>query len=289
MERPPRSDAPPKKKNEPPDILSCCCYHTPFCVCDVHELKAEVKIKVPNDEAMCAECYMMKRGKKPPPFTATIVPGVVPSAMAKLAKEPDSPKKSRAKKDDADDDTKSVGGESVASAASRLRKKKNANKCTWVPNPDNARARGYECCNEKFVHPANNLKLTTCAWHMTQCLRDHPDGISPVITIPNPYGLCAQHYLAELGQPCKAHPFPLPGMQVKLAKDHWKGKRHFAVPTEDPPEVITTREYEEPEEPQNWMQSMGLMVKVAIYKRSVSSYLCQLFNPFLVIYLIYNI
>eukprot|EP01032_Pedospumella_encystans_P013354 gene13354-15381_t len=268
VERPPRSDAPPRKKNDPPDILACCAYHTPFCICDVHELRADVKIKVPNDEAMCAECYMMKRGKKPPPFTATIVPGVVLSSMAKPPPVEASPKKSRPSDDD-HDDSKSVGGESVASQASRARRKVNANKCTWVPNPDNVKARGYECCNEKFLHPVNQLKLTTCAWHTTVCLRDHPPGVSPTITIPNPYGLCAQHYLAEKGEPVRPHPFPLPGMQIKLARDHWKGKRHFAVPKERPPEVIHAKEYEEPEEPQNWMQSLGRIATQQAYKRRV--------------------
>lgn len=252
MERPPHPDAPPRKKNDPPDILACCCYHTPNCVGDAHAYKEEVKIKVPNEAALCAECFMMNRGKRPPPFTATIVPGVVPSAMVKLS----APAKEKA----ADDG--SVGGDSVS-----IKAKKNANRCTWMPSQDNARARGYECCNDKYVHPVTKEKLTTCAWHTLQCVRDHSSGSSAVVTVPNEFGLCAQHYLAEKGHPVVAHAFPLPGMQVKLARDHWKGKRHYAVPKEDPPQVIVVKEYEEPDRPTDFADRLVNIVKTAVFNR----------------------
>lgn len=259
MERPPHPDAPPRRKNDPPDILACCCYHTPWCVSPTHELKEEVKIKVPNDAALCSECYMMERGKKPPPFTAIIVPGVVPSAMVKIT----APVKEKV----ADD--RSVGVDSAGAGSGGGKVRKNANRCTWVPNPSNVRTRGYECCNHKFVHPVTKEKLPVCAWHTLECLRDHPSGASAVVTIPNELGLCAQHYLAEMGHPVVAHSFPLPGMQIKLARDHWKGKRHFAVPNVDPPPVIVVKEYEEPEPPADLVDKMIKFVKMAFFYRYV--------------------
>lgn len=259
MEKPPRSDDPPKKKNEPPEILACCAYHTPFCVSDIHELKADVKIKVPNDEALCAECYMMKRGKKPPPLTPIIVPGAVLSAMAKPSTAASVATTAGAPLDD-----QSVGNESAFTLAKR---KRNANRCTWQPNPDNARTRGYECCNDKFIHPGNNIKLPTCPWHCTTCVRDHPGGSNATITVPNAYALCAQHYLAEMGHPVKAAPFPFPGMQLKLAKDHWKGKRHFAVPPDEPLPVLRAKEYEEPEPPEDMIQKWAHWVKMQFFNR----------------------
>lgn len=260
MERPPRSDAPPRRKNDPPDILACCCYHTPFCVSETHEPKEEVKIKVPNEAAYCSECFMMNRGRRPPPFTATIVPGVVPSAMVKLSVTPAVIKGGHA---DA-----SAGAESSGHKAH-----KNRNRCTWIPNPDNVRARGYECCNDKYVNPITNEKINTCAWHTLVCLRDHSSGSSAVVTVPNEFGLCAQHYLAERGHPVVAHAFPLPGMQIKLAKDHWKGKRHFAAPTDAPPPVIVVKEYEEPEGPADFTGSLLHAVKMAMFNRYSSVWL----------------
>ena len=267
MERPPRSDQPTKKKNEPADILACCCYHTPHCISEVHEINAEVKIKIPNSDAYCAECYMMKRGKKPPPLTATIVPGAVLSSMVKLSSPPATAKSATYKGNVSGldgTDAQSTSGESAYSAAKR---KKNANKCTWQSSIDNPRTRGYECCNEKFIHPITKIKFSTCSWHLTQCIRDHPDGINSVITVPNPFGLCSQHFLAETGQPVKPTVFPYPGMQVKLARDHWKGKRHFAVPKEEPPPVLVMKEYMEPYKPQDFVEKMVHVVKMAGFLR----------------------
>jgi hypothetical protein len=265
MVKPVRADDPPRKKGELPDVLACCCFHTPFCVGEIHELKSDIKIKVPNDEALCAECYMMKRGKKPPPLIATIVPGAVPSALAKLSV--DVPSSSGAGADDS-----SVGNDSAYTQAKR---KKNANRCTWQPNPDNVKTRGYECCNDRLVHPENNVKLPICAWHCTTCVRDHPGGSNPTITVPNPHALCAQHYLSEMGHPVKPPPFPFPGMQIKLAKDHWKGKRHFAVPKEEPPPVLELKDYEEPDPPADFVEGLVHFAKLQLFLRCVTR-LCSM-------------
>lgn len=264
MLKPPHPDDPPRKKNDPPEVLACCRYHTPFCVSDIHELRAQVKIKVPNDEALCSECYMMKRGKKPPPLIATIVPGAVPTALAR-AQSAGPPTSSGAI---ALYDDPSLGDDSHAlSPAGEARRKKHANRCTWQPHPDNTKARGYECCNDRLVHPLHDLKLPTCAWHCTACVRDHTGGSSSAITVPNEYALCAQHYLAEMGHPVKAPPFPYPGMQLKLARDHWKGKRHFAVPKEDPPPDLMLTEYEEPDPPSDFVDKMVHYVKNQMFQR----------------------
>ncbi|KAJ1383745.1 hypothetical protein B484DRAFT_20511, partial [Ochromonadaceae sp. CCMP2298] len=192
------------------EVLACCSFHTPYCVHESHE--EVVKIKVPNTLALCAECYMISKGRAPPPLSILIAPGVVPTSMAKS--------KLKEKKKE------------VVPTAKQL---KQPLLCAWVPNPDNANHRGFECSNGKFLDAHSMIPLNTCAWHTTQCVRVHPLGSASAVTVPNKHGLCAMHHLSEHGLPPPLHPFPLPGMVVRIAKDNWKSKQHFATPLSPPP------------------------------------------------------
>jgi hypothetical protein len=297
MDKPKRPDDPKpvgNRKNDLPEVFSCCAYHVPHCVSISHEPKEDVKIKVPNSDGLCAECFMIKRGRKPPMFTVAIVPGVVPTAMAKTPKPKTPTTANRGSlqsggrsggggrgdslldygdgsaadwdgEDGGDGFSAAAAGEESAAAVNR--RKKFINRCKWAPNPDIPRVRGYECCNDKLVHPETKLQMDYCVWHCTTCIRDHPPGSNAVVTVANKYGLCAQHYLAEMGHPVQASDFPYPGMQIKLAKDHWKGKRHYAVPRSEPPPVIEAKPYEEPPEPHDWVTKVIHFAKVAVFKR----------------------
>lgn len=65
-----------KLKKGEVECFPYCCYHVPFCVSEDHEPDARIKIRIPNTEALCAECYMMKLRKRPPPFNMETCPGI---------------------------------------------------------------------------------------------------------------------------------------------------------------------------------------------------------------------
>ncbi|RYH07695.1 hypothetical protein EON65_41525, partial [archaeon] len=67
--------ASPSKKEV--DYFPYCAYHVPFCISSNHNEGQSVKIRIPNLETLCAECYMMEHKKRPPNYKADNVPGVV--------------------------------------------------------------------------------------------------------------------------------------------------------------------------------------------------------------------
>jgi hypothetical protein len=283
-----------KDKEATIDYYQFCCYHIPFCCSGNHENNGEtVKIKAPNDLGFCSECFMLKMKKKPPPMSCDICPGVVPITLLSGAK-------AKAVKSSIDDELSSDGGDGgydngesegfesgIGSGKQFGKKKKKKEKnpllCQWIPNPTNEKLRIYECYNERVNDPDNNHRLPNCAWHLTKCLRVHPQGTNPIISIPNEYGLCSMHYLAEYG----IHPpnveIPYPGMKARALKDFWKTlPRHFAVPSiprvptpyasnsftaSTPPPDIMGKDYYPPAEPESFAQVMRNIAKYAAYKR----------------------
>jgi hypothetical protein len=280
-----------KDKEAVIDYYQFCCFHIPFCCSGNHENNGEnVKIKAPNDLGFCAECFMLKMKMKPPPMSCDICPGVVPITLL-------SGTKAKFVKSSVDDELSSDGGgyenesegfESGIGSGKQFGKKKRKKEknpllCQWIPNPTNEKLRIYECFNERVNDFDTNHRLPNCAWHLAKCIRVHPQGTNPIITVPNEYGLCSMHYLAEYG----VHPpfveLPYPGMKARTLKDFWKTlPRHFAVPSipytrspypsssftaSTPPPDIMGKDYYPPTEPESFAQIMRNIAKYAAYKR----------------------
>lgn len=259
-----------RRKNEPTDILPCCSYHTPHCVGigdGVHTFTDQVKIKIPNMEALCSECYMGKFSKKPQPFMTNTVPGVV-SVTTALAGANNANGEIISQQNTDVVSTTTVTN-TTKSRAGNI--KRRPNECQWIATTaSHPKARGYDCTNDMFVDPVSKQQLPTCAWHITQCIRFHRDtsSNSSLITVPNALGLCTMHYQIEVGQAPPEVSLPYPGMVAKLAKDHWKTNcKHFATPKEDPPPHIVPAVYKEPERPVLLAHKLLQITKLAKYKR----------------------
>ncbi len=238
-----------------------CCYHLPFCASGNHKSGDNIKIKLPNKEGFCAECFMLKMKKTPPHMTADICPGVVPVTLLGGAK-------SKKVKSIIADEEENEEKEANNQGRSRNAKKRNPLQCQWTPNPNNEKLRVYECLNERAVDPTTGARLPNCPWHLPKCTRAHPQGTNSVISIPNQFGLCAMHYLAEYGEHPTVHEIPYPGMRARQAKDFWKTfNRHFAVPRAIPPSDILTHEYQPLQQSDDFFERFSKIAKYAVYLR----------------------
>jgi len=215
-----------------PEMLPCCVYHTNYCTSDSHPINERVKIDIPNELALCSACYLSKKGMNCAALTPTMSPGVIPASL--MVKQSIAAfNRSSSKKNETNDSSTTV----IVTSNIQKSKLKN-NECMWIPQPGNMKTRGYECVNKKH----NGLE--TCLWHTMFCLRSHPnDKKNAVITIPNPLGLCAMHYLSEQGIPPPIVDIPFPGMIIKKSNDFWLKGRHFATPKKPPPEIIIPKPY----------------------------------------------
>lgn len=238
MIRRPRSND--KSGSSIPEMLPCCVYHTSYCTSDSHTTTTtstteRVKIDIPNELALCSECYLSKKGMQCAALTPTISPGVIPaSLMVKLSIAAFN----RSKNDISDGSNNNNNNATVVVTSNVQKSKLKNNECMWIPQPGNMKARGYECINKK------QKGLETCLWHTMFCIRSHPnDKKNAIITIPNPLGLCAMHYLSEQGIPPPIVSIPFPGMIIKKSNDFWLKGRHFATPKKPPPEIILPKPY----------------------------------------------
>lgn len=231
-----------------------CSYHLPFCCSSSHKPGENIKIKTPNIEGYCSECFMIKLKKKPPNITSDICPGVVPIIISKSGK------------------IKSLMEATVEETFAQTdsaskKKKKKPDRCNWVPNPSNETLRIYECANELMIDPKSNQKLSFCPWHQLRCVAIHPSSSSDIIQIPNDKGLCTMHYIAEYGHPPPVTAPPFPGMRTKRSKDFWKHMkaRHFATPKEAPPLPLQVHDYNPPDDPENIIDSMFRIYKYILF------------------------
>ncbi len=247
----------PKDSHAKEEVLQWCCFHNPVCAGEAH-LGATVqgsdevaKIKVPNAEGLCSECFMVKKRQKPLPLVAETCPGVV--VITAL----NSGKSTKARAPEAKAESKAAKG--------------RQNLCSWCPNPSNEEMRAYECNNALFEDPATQQKLATCAWHLTKCVLAHPSNSNNTIAVPNLLGLCAMHYLAQQGAPVEATPFPFPNMKIKKSRDFWKSATakgaHWAAPSREPPQNIVAKEYEEPEKASDFVHQIILAHKHMQFQR----------------------
>eukprot|EP00605_Chrysophyceae_sp_TOSAG23-4_P001573 GSChrysophyteH1.ASY1.ANO1.1726.1 assembled CDS len=105
--------------------------------------------------------------------------------------------------------------------------------CAWVAGRNEVHIRGWQCANK------------------------HTGGGSSVIETPNEYGLCENHYTAEHGDPPLEPDFPYPGMIVKKPKNAWMTEgHHWAAPKWAPNHPRYCAEYEPPEPPEDFVQSI---------------------------------
>jgi hypothetical protein len=211
-----RMEHPHRKVNHRPEILSFCCYHATECFSDSHSPNdPSVKIGIPNKLAYCVECYTLKVKKRIPPLTLQSAPGVVPVVvMSSLALLQSKTTEQRQERDAALRD----GNKKTAATGTSPtpKKKKKATTCQWKPNNNNEKLRLWMCTNPFHVDSAGKV-YETCLWHMTACMRAHEPNTNSSVAIPNMFGLCAMHYLAEQGKPLVATPFPYPGLDSLAA------------------------------------------------------------------------
>jgi hypothetical protein len=258
-----------KKANEQGMMVEIeyCPYHTRLCTDQSHvELDEPTEIRTPNAEALCSECYINKMRKQPPMFTVTTCPGLQNTTLTALGLEADLIEKGkhRAHSEEGTED-------------GRKWKRKVVTTCQWRPNPNNEELFGYMCNNNFFQLPAAELKkgepppvFDCCAYHLSQCYREHPVGASAVIVTPNEYGLCDMHYLAEFGDPpLKIDAVHIPGVVKGKAKDFWRRTkgRHWASPKSDPIADIYLHTFEVEPKPVDFIESIIRMNKRRLIRK----------------------
>lgn len=248
-----------------PEVMPFCVYHLPHCLSDLHQDGEQVRIRIPNGDALCSECYMLKKRSKPPALTADICPGVIPQTGMSGMKS----FKKLTSADGEESEIEKSPSSGQKHKTKQVRSKKRVGLCQWLPSADDFQKRGYECCNKVFMDPLTQLQTSLCMWHATTCIRAHPVSSNNVITIPNQHALCSMHYLAEHGTTPPTTEFPFPGMKERLGRDFWKTARarHWGIPDIHPPKVIIDREYYEPEPPEDLIQRAFLLYNHFLFNR----------------------
>ena len=185
---------------EVPEQISFCHYHAKFCL-DPNRSHGDhlVKIKEPNEFALCNECFVQKMKRPPPALPKFRIPGVA-RASRNLAVQ-----------------TK-LAGKSLDTAAEGLTED---TLCDWKPNRHIIAERGLSCCNKVFRNPETKALCRQCGWHLEECCMTHKDSdpSKKRIAIPNPYGLCVAHYVSKFGAPPPRVPLPFPGMEKKVKEE----------------------------------------------------------------------
>jgi hypothetical protein len=200
-----------------------CAFHHVFCVNkDAHEKKE--KIRHPNADALCADCYLDRYHKVPPKLKLGI-PGVQKENMERTGKigvitsslginEPRKKAKLIKTKDlkAMEDHTPKVKGQSFRSSRKakfeekqlkrNLKEQKRLEKalsgtgqCNWHGTDENGWR--YKCLNPCAKQKQTGAVLKKCKFHVQRCILDNPwQPICAPITVPNPLGVCRNHYLS---------------------------------------------------------------------------------------------
>lgn len=241
------------------DYFPYCSYHVPFCVnIQQHEIGENIKIRVPNVEGLCAECFMQKFKKRPPPLTSDQCPGI---SLVTLIDARNINK------------IKTVLEKHFNETSKSGVRRRRENQCTWEPDPKYENQRGFECINDCIIDPATGRRHPFCAWHMPRCIRPHLTDNSAAISVPNMFGMCAMHYLSEQGHPPPVVEFPFPGTKKRLGRDFWKylKNKHFAAPKREPPPIIIAKPYKPPVKYTDLAGQFKRLLNLAIRSRYVQN------------------
>lgn len=210
--------------NDVHEALTTCAYHAKFCVGD-HPGDQEQKILIPNEEALCIECYVDSNQNKPTAMALDKCPGVGPvnTNASKISLQAEE------KVDE------NLTEDSI---------------CNWKPTGHEMHTflRGYKCGNKVYRDPETKVLQYTCAYHIKFCLRTHTSEATSVIEIPNEFGLCTNHHMVEhKDEPVKLKQ-PYPGMVRRVFKRNLLFKPgHWASPYWPPVGNVEVKHYVKPE------------------------------------------
>jgi hypothetical protein len=225
---------------EVPEQISFCHFHAKFCL-DPRKAHGEhlVKIKEPNEFALCNECYVVQMKRPPPALAKFHIPGVTRSArISGLA--------SSKSKDPAGD---ALNEETI---------------CDWKPNRHIIEERGLSCQNKVFRNPDDKSLCRQCGWHVVECCMKHKDAdpAKKRIAIPNEHGLCVAHYVSRFGKPPTKMELPYPGMEKKEKEVEYVPTiedqlKHFLRPKGVGPEMeMPPAEFFEMRPPKTWREKV---------------------------------
>ncbi|GMI14663.1 hypothetical protein TrVE_jg1553 [Triparma verrucosa] len=184
---------------EVPEQISFCHYHAKFCL-DPNKNHGDhlVKIKEPNEYALCNECFVQKVKRPPPHLPKFRIPGVNKAGrnVQGLSK---------------------LGGKKTENADAL----NEDTVCDWKPNRAIIAERGLSCLNKVFRNPDTRALCKQCGWHLEECAMVHKDADASKkrIAIPNEFGLCVAHYVSKFGKPPPKHNLPFPGMEKRVKEE----------------------------------------------------------------------
>lgn len=237
------------------ELFTVCGFHMLECIGDHPAEERPIKIKFPNDEGFCTECFFQKKKRKPPVVNPLKMPGVCPAVL-----------KAPSKIDEDNDEEVEAEKNKVTIDLSRFTEK---TKCCWKASKFEESVREYDCLNFVMKNPETQVFTPTCGYHTKKCMRRH-DSDEGVIHIPNSFGLCTMHYTAEYGKAPPTLPPPYPGMKARVGKNAWKIKAgHWAAPNWKPLEHINAAEYEEPDLSEDFISKSIAYGKTLLYNRRV--------------------
>jgi len=136
---------------EVPEQISFCHYHAKFCL-DPRKSHgdATVKIKEPNEFALCNECYVVQLKRPPRTLPAFRIPGVARAARSTAG-----------------------GGVKQGKNASEDSALNEDTECNWKPNRVLIEERGLSCGNKVFRNPESKSLCRQCGWHVQECCMTH--------------------------------------------------------------------------------------------------------------------
>ena len=206
------------------EISKCCAWHVRDCTGE-HGGK-HVRISIPNEDALCATCYLTKHGRQP---NGRVTPFTVPGVRRDFSNAAGGGGGKMGA------GTKSGGGDEK----SPRQELTEFSICSWVPNREVSRERGLTCINVVFRNPETRALCPTCAWHVPKCV--HPSHVKDTddrpsrILIKNEHGLCIAHHVAKFKKPPEEKEFPYPGMVLKHQAVEVVGiQSHWAAPSMEP-------------------------------------------------------
>ena len=253
-----------KRGNDEPEYVAFCSYHVPSCLGD-HNPMAIPKISIPNSDGLCNECFLHKNKTLPPKAEPNAVPGLRTVDEESLSEVGESVDGSSVTNVPIKRETAEAVTEDVIEELS------DESICNWRPDAQESltKMKGYICKNKVHRNPETRILYPTCALHIKFCIKKHAPGTSSLVEIPNIYGYCNTHHMAEFACTPIPIPFPFPGMTYRLVPKGWMVKpAHWAAPTWRPlKDFKPKKRYIEPEKPIGYINKMREAAKVMRYRR----------------------